>query len=242
MTTRERHRTHEAPTGKPPAEASRQHDSSTDGRGGTLRRFGARVASALLTLLAVAGILTALIGVGTKVDVLKPLVVTSGSMEPTIPVGSLVFGRRIAAQDIEIGDVVTTPKSNGGLVTHRVVEIAEDPSDPDVRILTLRGDANSANDGQPYYVSSAFTPLFGAIPHAGVFLARMSEPPTPYIAGATFLLIIACLAYRPAPTGGSRHRADGPASRTRAAKGERDAAPAPAVDADEPVALAAEDE
>lgn len=128
----------------------------TPGRG---YRIAWRVLRVLRSVLLTA---TALLGVaslgavvaGLVLDV-RPLVVVSGSMEPGIPVGSLIAGRTVPADQVEVGDVVTVPRREGttDLVTHRVVEVrTPEGADPGVRELVLRGDANETDDPMPYVV------------------------------------------------------------------------------------------
>ena len=74
--------------------------------------------------------------------------VYTGSMEPSIPVGSLILTKETDIEDIEINDIVSFYSKEkymqGKIITHRVV--GKDQS-PDGKIyLTTRGDANSAAD------------------------------------------------------------------------------------------------
>lgn len=79
-----------------------------------------------------------------------PLTVTSGSMTPTYPVGSQVVVEPLdhpgGIENVDMGDVVTfMPRpDDGSLVTHRVVGIGVTTGGE--RILTTRGDANTATD------------------------------------------------------------------------------------------------
>lgn len=114
----------------------------------------------LLTTTAVLGVVSIVaVAAGLVLDV-RPLVVISGSMEPAIPVGSLIAGRTVPAADLEVGDVVTVPRRAGttDLVTHRIVEIrevADGTAAPGTRELVLRGDANATDDATPYSVTEA---------------------------------------------------------------------------------------
>lgn len=73
----------------------------------------------------------------------KEMAVLSGSMEPTIPVGSLVYVKPVEASELEAGDVCTYYLSDGEtFVTHRVLSI-----DPDAQTLVTQGDANESPDG-----------------------------------------------------------------------------------------------
>ena len=80
--------------------------------------------------------------------------VSTGSMEPTIPVGSLIMTERTDIDDVEINDVVSFYSKEtymqGRIITHRVV--AKDVGSDGRVYLTTRGDANSAAD--IYFVDS----------------------------------------------------------------------------------------
>ena len=47
--------------------------------------------------------------------------IVSGSMEPTIPVGSVVYVKNVEPEKIESGDIIAFYKDEGDIVTHRVV-------------------------------------------------------------------------------------------------------------------------
>lgn len=67
-------------------------------------------------------------------------VVLSGSMEPTIPTGSLVFVN-LKKRDPKVGDVISYRRSDNDeiTVTHRIVGTAGDG-------FITKGDANAEND------------------------------------------------------------------------------------------------
>ena len=72
--------------------------------------------------------------------------VVSGSMEPEIPVGSLVLVKPASPSDIEVNDVIafTSDKDGGAVITHRVIEI-----DKDGASFITKGDANEQKDMNP---------------------------------------------------------------------------------------------
>ena len=80
--------------------------------------------------------------------------VVTGSMEPTIPVGSLLLSQDVPISQIETDDVVCfvseEPRSQGKIITHRVVNVMEDSQG--AIVLETKGDANLIADG--YFVSS----------------------------------------------------------------------------------------
>jgi len=74
------------------------------------------------------------------------LAVSSGSMEPTYPVGSLAVIHPIDVGDIGPGTVIAFVDGAGGesrLVAHRVVQVVDRPSG---RWLRTQGDANHTPD------------------------------------------------------------------------------------------------
>jgi signal peptidase len=71
-------------------------------------------------------------------------IVGGGSMEPSIPIGSMVIVTPADAMAIGVGDVVTIRADNGAVVTHRVSQVVDGP---DGRFFELRGDANEGPDG-----------------------------------------------------------------------------------------------
>lgn len=70
-----------------------------------------------------------------------PVVITSGSMGPTIQAGDVVLLRE-ASEAYEVGDVITfdDPNRPGELLTHRVADVGADGA------FTTRGDANRQAD------------------------------------------------------------------------------------------------
>ncbi len=75
------------------------------------------------------------------------IVITGGSMEPTIPLGGLVLAERPAdPAAIAVGDIVTIRLPQGTVYTHRVARI-EDTSG--VRLLVTKGDNNDSADAAP---------------------------------------------------------------------------------------------
>ncbi|MCC8027079.1 MAG: signal peptidase I [Clostridium sp.] len=76
----------------------------------------------------------------------KPAVVLSGSMEPEIMTGDLIFLHRADTADLKEGDVICYLLS-GKAVTHRIIKVTQDSGGQE-RYIT-RGDANNVEDRQP---------------------------------------------------------------------------------------------
>ncbi len=81
---------------------------------------------------------------------LSSYVVMSGSMEPELPVGSLIFVAPEPSSDIRPGDVITFALTDR-VVTHRVVEVRQGTRGP---LLVTKGDANLDPDLEPVQVGS----------------------------------------------------------------------------------------
>ena len=61
---------------------------------------------------------------------IKTYIVTSGSMEPLYPIGSLVYVKSVDASEIKIGDAITFYMNESTIVaTHQVYEINEGKSE-----------------------------------------------------------------------------------------------------------------
>jgi signal peptidase I len=75
----------------------------------------------------------------------RALVVMSGSMEPALPTGSVVLVKRIPAEAIAVGDVVSfrSPENPSRVLTHRVQSVGL--VDGRLQVQT-RGDANTGTE------------------------------------------------------------------------------------------------
>lgn len=125
----------------------------------------------------------ALLGVATVVWLLGSwifgwslIVLTTGSMAPSMPAGSAAVAVPIAANEIAVGDVLTLPQEGRALpVTHRVVAVEELPGSPDTRVIEMRGDDNPVNDPEPYVVKQAQRTVF-TVPYLGRVATVLSAP------------------------------------------------------------------
>jgi len=72
---------------------------------------------------------------------MQSFVVLSGSMEPTLPVGSIVYS--LKNTNYQVKDVISYQVPSGMTVTHRIMEIVEKPEGVFYRV---KGDANNTVD------------------------------------------------------------------------------------------------
>jgi signal peptidase len=99
----------------------------------------------------------------------KPAAVYSGSMVPTLRVGSLTVDRSVPSASVRVGDVITfaDPYVHGRLVTHRVVRIFHTAHGPAYR---TKGDANDARDPWTIRLPGQVGRVAFSIPYVGYAL------------------------------------------------------------------------
>lgn len=147
----------------------------------TRRSINSRVADALLSTLAILGVVCIIATIAAFALNISLILFKTGSMSPTIPTGSLAVVKQIPASSIEIGDVTTVSRDGGRLpVTHRVVAVT--PIGGDSYSLQMKGDANPSPDAQPYEVTQVRKVLWHA-PGLATIVSSVSQPK--YMAGIT---------------------------------------------------------
>ena len=99
----------------------------------------------------------------------KPVAVYSGSMVPTLRVGSLAVDRSVPSQNVRAGDVITfaDPYVSGRLVTHRVARIFHTKRG---RAFRTKGDANERRDPWTVRLPGHVGRTAFSIPYAGYAL------------------------------------------------------------------------
>ncbi len=95
----------------------------------------------------------------------RPVLIVSGSMEPTITTGALTLVHFCTVSECEEGDIITyfSPDFNE-YVTHRVVSVGDD-------YLVTRGDANKVDDPTPVIDGM----MYGKVVAIWNFLAPMFQ-------------------------------------------------------------------
>jgi signal peptidase len=124
----------------------------------------------------------------------RPVAVYSGSMVPTLRVGSVAVDRPVAASSVRVGDVITftDPYVSGRLVTHRVVRIFHTTKGP---AYQTKGDANSARDPWTVRLPDRVGRVQFDVPVVGYILwyAHTREVRTALIAIAALLVLVGLL-------------------------------------------------
>ncbi|MGI6029128.1 MAG: signal peptidase I [Candidatus Heteroscillospira sp.] len=150
-----------------------------------------RIWNIVTTVLVAAIVLLAVALAGVRVIGLTPFAVLSGSMEPAYPTGSLIYVKKVPAEDIQVGDPITFVLNEDLVVaTHRVVDI-----DAENQRFTTKGDANDAIDGAPVHFNNLIGKPVFCVPQLGYLSSWLSEPPGKYIgwsaAGIVIVLMFA---------------------------------------------------
>lgn len=121
-----------------------------------------KISSVISTIILIAMIMLAILLAGPYLAGIKTYAVVSGSMEPTLHVGSLAYVRPTDATKIEKGDIITFfMKGSSMVATHRVVSI-----DMQNREFTTKGDANNTQDAPVSFDRLVGKTLF-SIPYLG---------------------------------------------------------------------------
>lgn len=124
---------------------------------------GVAVSAAALLVVVLVAVVVIIV---PKVTGAVPLTVLTGSMTPTLPVGSLAVVEPVTPDEIRVGDIVSYQPYplNPELVTHRVTAISWTPDG--TRVFTLRGDANGADDS-PVYDKQVRARVWYDVPYLG---------------------------------------------------------------------------
>lgn len=111
---------------------------------------------------------------------MQPMVVLSGSMEPSIQVGSLVFVKKVDPATIKQGDVITflvppqSASAESAITTHRVMEVSNTSGQT---AFKTKGDANNAEDAWAIRQEDVIGAVTFSLPYAGYLSAFSRSRP-----------------------------------------------------------------
>ena len=99
-------------------------------------------------------------------------VVVSGSMEPAIPVRSIVYSKKVDPATLQTGDVIVfvDPARGTTPITHRVVS-----NDTTVGTIITKGDANEHEDVNPATYDNVVGKVGWHIPRVGFVAAMLTS-------------------------------------------------------------------
>lgn len=113
--------------------------------------------------------------------------VISGSMEPSIPTGSLVYIRTMEPEEMQKGDVIAFygARDQASIITHRVVENRVVMGE-----FITKGDANQAEDMMPVPYENYIGRVVRTIPGAGAAAELFTSPAGKTAAGGMILAAV----------------------------------------------------
>ncbi|MBR1592136.1 MAG: signal peptidase I [Ruminococcus sp.] len=102
---------------------------------------------------------------------IRPYIVRSGSMEPTIMTGSVCFvNHNTKFEEIQENDIIAFELGGGTMVTHRAVKISPDG-------IITKGDNNNTEDGIPVTAGNFIGKTVYWIPNLGIWIMRLKSVP-----------------------------------------------------------------
>nr|WP_300145553.1 signal peptidase I [Propionicimonas sp.] len=149
--------------------------SGSRARPGVWRRLSQGAVDAVLWVLGILGVLSLIAAVLAHIWGLSIILFSTGSMSPTIPAGSAALVQQIPAADAHVGDIVTIERKDALPVTHRITSITPDPAGGRLYTITMRGDANNADDADPYHVAQV-RKVIASVPGVAVAISRSRDP------------------------------------------------------------------
>lgn len=99
----------------------------------------------------------------------KPLVVLTGSMDPTFKVGSIIYYKNVLENDIKKGDIITFKYDDSTFISHRVNQISNG-------VYETKGDANNTADTRRItYKNIVGKDLNFCIPYLGYYVKFIND-------------------------------------------------------------------
>ena len=159
--------------------------NSSNAQGAQHRKRGKR--TWLPAFCRVLGIMLLVVVIGLCIPVTVPRIVgyevyevVSGSMDPAIPVGSVLYVKPCDLTQVAEGDVIAYQDVDG-VVAHRVVYNRSSLGE-----FVTKGDANNTEDREPVKYEAVVGRVEQHIPVLGMFMALYST-----VAGKIYLLLTA---------------------------------------------------
>ena len=145
-----------------------------------MARSDARKSSPVATILNFIGTLIIILVIALCLVLVVPKVfgysaytVVSGSMEPNVPVGSVIYAKATDPETLQPGDIIVFNDGRNDVpITHRVVE----NQTANGQVIT-KGDANPANDLAPIPYINVIGKVALHVPVIGGFLVPLGTIP-----------------------------------------------------------------
>lgn len=150
-------------------------------------RIAAKVLNAVETIIIVLIVAAAMLLTVPKALGLYPYVVLSGSMEPTVHVGSMAY-INTKDTDVKVRDIIMYQANESTMVIHRINAINDDGT------FEMKGDANEDIDFVPVSQEQVRGTYVFSVPGLGYAVTNVKLPHI--IIGAIWIIIIHIAAWK----------------------------------------------
>ena len=139
-------------------------------------------------------LLAAAVVVVPKMAGATPVTILTTSMEPTLPPGTLIVVKPVAARDVHVGDVMTYQIRPGdpAVISHRVIAITH--SSTGEFTLTTKGD-NNADADPPVLPAQVRGIVWYSVPLLGYVNSALDQGQRSWVVPALGILLLAYAGY-----------------------------------------------
>lgn len=150
-----------------------------------------RICNILSTIILVVLAVAAAMLILPNLTGFKCMAVLSGSMEPEISVGSIVYVKEVDAVELQAGDIISYSVGEEAVVTHRIESVDREQSQ-----FTTKGDANDVADGSPVDFSRVIGRVIYHIPLLG-YITIYAKTPLGITGLCVIIIVILLLMFLP---------------------------------------------
>lgn len=145
-----------------------------------------RICNIISTIIIIGLAAIAILLLAPKLLGYESMVVVSGSMEPEIHVGSMVYVKEADPTTLKEGDIITYHISSDTVVTHRIAAVNAEQQE-----FVTKGDANNTEDANPVKYENVIGKTEKTIPYVGYISMYLKTPLGIAAAcGVIFIMII----------------------------------------------------
>ncbi len=137
--------------------------------------MGRKIWNVVLTCLLVVALGLTAAFTGSRLVGLTPYAVTSGSMEPLYPVGSIIYVKQASPQDVQVGEAITFYLNRATVATHQVWAI-EGESFRTQGIANRDSGGNIIHDAVPVPFEDLIGKPVACLPYLGFLYAAIRTP------------------------------------------------------------------
>jgi signal peptidase len=111
-------------------------------------------------------------------------------MEPTYHVGSLIYVKKVDPSTLKVKDTITFELSDKTIATHRIIEIVQDETNPDIYKFRTKGDANEDVDANLVEPNKVLGKALFTIPYLGYLATYIQSYPGNMVAICTAIALL----------------------------------------------------